>query len=158
MKPLHASKGLLDGGLHGDSGLFLDDGLDHLLRSGCRVAQHGEGSYSAVEHLTRGIDEKSASRSTVQSVATYGRYFILQLDDDALGGLATNAFDHLEQLVVARSNDIAQFIGVKGRKDGAGGIATYARHGDELKEELALALVGKAVKNIGIFADSLIDV
>ena len=81
-----------------------------------------------------------------------------ELDDDALGGLATNAFDHLEQLVVARSNDIAQFIGVKGRKDGTGGIATYARHGDELKEELALALVGKAVKDIGIFADSLIDV
>ena len=129
------------------------------MRSGSGIAQHGEGGHGTIEHLIVGFGKEGATHGTGSGgVATDGDDFVLELHDDALGSLASDALDHLEQFVVARADDLAQLVGVEGREDGACRVASDARHRDEQEKELALALIDKAVEHVGIFADGFVDI
>ena len=156
---LQPAQCLLDGRLYAHRGLLLENGLHRLLRGSHGVAQHGEGSYGALEHLVCGVGGEGARDVATHRIgAAYRCNLVFQLHDDALGSLATDALDHLEQLVVARADDLTQLAHAERREDGACRVASDTRHGDEQQEQLALALVGKAEEHMGIFADVLIDV
>src|SRR6185295_14969763 len=71
---------------------------------------------------------------------------LLELEDDALGGLLADPRDRLEACVVAHRDRLAQLRRRRSRDDGERNLRADARDGEEMDEELALLGIREPVQ------------
>jgi hypothetical protein len=150
-------------GVHGGSedgfevgfevGVFFEDGLDGLLGDGAGVSEVDEGGEGV---LAGGAD------GDVFGVGGVGCghivELVLELEDDALGGLFADAGDAGEHAEVVGADGADEALGGDAGEDGDGELGADAGDGDKLFEEALLLRGGEAEEGDLVFADVGVDV
>ena len=92
-------------------GMLFQDGIDNLLCGSWRESQHRQGTHSLIAYLLLGgIDlwDIRLSSCTPELLNTsLLRNLILQVDDDALRRLQSNAIHAFQNAFIACGNDVA---------------------------------------------------
>ena len=137
-------------GAGGAAGLFLD-GFDGFVGLDLFITEGDEGEDGVVEQALGG-------RGGVGGAGGFpgggDADFVLELDDDALGGFFPDAFGPGERGGVAADDGGFEHGDANAAEDIEGGPRPDAADvGDEEAEEVALGGGGEAVKDVGVFAD-----
>ena len=134
-------------------GVLLDGGFDGLLGYGTRVAKVDERRKSVVSGGTVVWTSGGGGDGWGEIVE-----FVLEFEDDALGGLLADAGDACEGGVIAGADGGDETAGVDATEDGDAELGADAADGEEFFEEAFLLGFGEAEEGDLIFADVSVDV
>ena len=151
VKILQRLQRLFDQLLQRGLGLGIADGADAFVRFGLLIAERDEGEDGVVDVLFLG------RKALLRGGGFPGggdADFVAQLDDDPLGGLFADAFDPAQRRDVARDDEAAKDDRRDAVEDGQRKLWPDAADVvDEQEKEIPFFLGGKAVEDVGVFAD-----